>query len=40
MIEDMESELIELSEMNSKTDNFTVTEDADVDESIPIYLKK
>ena len=40
MIEDMEAELTELSEINSKTDNLAVTEEADVDESIPIYLQK
>ena len=40
MIEDMESELTESSEIHSKTDNFAVTEDADVDEDIPMYLKK
>ena len=36
----MESELTELSEMNSKNDNLAVTEEADVDESIPIYFQK
>ena len=36
----MEAELTELSEMDSKTDNLAVTEEADVDESIPIYIKK
>ena len=40
MIEDMESELAELSEINSKNDNLATTEEADVDEAIPIYLKK
>ena len=40
MIEDMESELIESSEMNLKPDNLEVTEEVDVDEAIPIYLKK
>ena len=35
----MEAELIESSEMDSKTDNLAVTEEADVDEAIPIYLK-
>ena len=36
----MEAELIKLSEMDSKTDNLAVTEEADADEAIPIYLKK
>ena len=40
MIEDTESELNELSEINSKNDNLAVTEEAYVDEAIPIYLKK
>ena len=31
MIEEMEAELIESSEMDSKTDNLEVTEEADVD---------
>ena len=39
MIEDMEAELIESSETNSKTDNLEVTEEADDDEDIPIYFK-
>ena len=34
----MEAELIESSEMDSKTDHLEVTEEADVDEAIPIYL--
>ena len=38
MIEDMEAELTESSEINSKNDNLVVTEEADVDESIPVYL--
>ena len=29
-----------MSEINSKTDNFDVTDEADVDEVIPIYLQK
>ena len=37
MNEEMESELIEI---DSKTDNLAVTEDASVDESIPIDLRK
>ena len=38
MIDKMEAEIIELSEMVSKTDNLEVTEEADVDEDIPIYI--
>ena len=34
----MEAELTESSEINSKTENLAVTEEADVDEAIPIYL--
>ena len=40
MIEEMEAELIVLSEINSKTGNLAVTDEADVDEAIPIYLEK
>ena len=40
MIQDMESELATLSEINSKTDNLVVTEEANFDEAIPIYFKK
>ena len=40
MIEDMESELTKQSEINSKTDNLAITEEAIVDEAIPIYLQK
>ena len=40
MIEDMESELTESSEIKSKTDNLAVTEEADDDEAIPIYLQQ
>ena len=36
----MEAELIELSGINSKTDNLAVTEEADVDKATPMYLKK
>ena len=36
----MEVELTESSEIILKTDNLAVTEEADVDESIPIYLLK
>ena len=39
MIEDMESELTESSEINSKTEHLAVTVEADFDEAIPIYLK-
>ena len=40
MIEDMEAELTESLEIDSKTDNLAVTEEAYVDEFIPIYLLK
>ena len=40
MIEDMESELTKSSEINSKTDNLAITEEAIVDQAIPIYLQK
>ena len=36
MVEEMEAELTESSEIISKTDNLAVTEEADVDETIPI----
>ena len=36
----MEFELIELSGVDSQNDNLVVTEEADVDEAIPIYLIK
>ena len=36
----METELTEFSEMDSKTDHLEVTEEANVDEAIPIDLKK
>ena len=36
----MEAELTESSEMDSKTDNLAVTEEENVDESIPIYHLK
>ena len=39
MIEDMEAKLTELSEINSKTDNLSVTEEADVDEPSQFILK-
>ena len=38
MNEEMEDETIESSEIDSKTDNLAVIEEADVDEAIPIYL--
>ena len=38
MLEDIEAELTESSEINSKTDNLAVTKEACVDEDIPIYL--
>ena len=40
MLEDMEAGLTEASEINPKTNNSAVTEEAYVDEAIPIYLKK
>ena len=40
MIEDMEDELTGASEMYSKNDNSAETEEANVDEDIPIYLQK
>ena len=40
MIGHMEAELTEASEINSKIDNSAVTKEANVDEAIPIYLKK
>ena len=36
----MEAELTESSEIKSKTENLEITEEADVDEAIPIYLQK
>ena len=36
MIKDMEAEPTESSEIDSKNDNLAVTEEADVDEAIPI----
>ena len=38
MNEAMGAKLTESSEIDSKTDHFTVTEEANVDEAIPIYL--
>ena len=38
MIEDMEAELTESSEIHSKTDNLTVTTETGTDESNPIYI--
>ena len=40
MTEEMEAELTESSEMDSKTDNLALTEEANVYEAIPIYLKR
>ena len=34
----MEAELTESPEINSKTENLAVTEEAGVDEAIPVYL--
>ena len=39
MVEDMEAELTEASEINSKTDNLEVTEEVNVYEAIPIDPK-
>ena len=39
MIEDMEAELTEASEINPKTDNLAVTEEVNVDESITAEAK-
>ena len=36
----MEAVLTEFSEVDSKTDNLEITEEADVDEAISMYLKK
>ena len=36
----MEAELTESPEINSKTENLAVTEEAGVDEAIPVYLLK
>ena len=36
----MKAELTEASEINSKIENLALTEETDVDEAIPIYLKK
>ena len=38
MIEGLEAELTESSEINSKTDNLLVTEESYVEKAIPIYL--
>ena len=40
MIENMEAEPTESSEKDSKNNNLAVTEEADVDKAIPMYLKK
>ena len=39
MIEDMEDDLSDASEINYKTDTSAVTEESETDEAIPIYLK-
>ena len=36
----MEAELTESSETDLKTDNLVVTEEADFDEAMPMYIKK
>ena len=40
MNEEMEAELTESSWMDSKNDHLAVTEEANVDEAIPIVRKK
>ena len=40
MNEEMEAELTESSEIDSKNNNLAVTEEANVDEAIPIYHLK
>ena len=40
MNEEMEDELTKLSEINSKTDYLVVTEEENIDEVIPIDLRK
>ena len=40
MNEEMKAEMTESSEMDSKTDNLAGTEEANFDESIPIYVLK
>ena len=40
IIEEIEAELNESSEINSKTDNLAVTNEADVDEAIPNIFEK
>ena len=40
MNEEMEAKLTKLSKIDSKTDHLAVTEEANVDESIPIEFKK
>ena len=39
MIEDIEAELTEASKIKSKTDNFVVTEEVNVDEAITAEFK-
>ena len=36
----MKAELTELSEVDSKTNYLAVTEEANIDEAVPIYLEK
>ena len=38
MNEEMEAELGEFSEIDPKTNHLAVTEEANVDEAIPIYI--
>ena len=40
MNEAMQTELIKSPEIDSRADHLAVTEDANVDEAIQIYLKK
>ena len=40
MVEDMEAELTEASEIHLKTENLAVTDEANIDEAILIYLLK
>ena len=39
MIKDMEAELTEASEINSKTDHLTITEELNVDEDVTSEAK-
>ena len=40
MNEEIEADQTEFSEINSKTENLAVTDEADVDEAIQIHLRK